>query len=547
MKNPKKIGLSFMLAALTSFTLPVCAEPNDSQPAQTAASDATTRIFGGSTASEQDWPFAVSLFSDTIFGVSFRCTASLISKKHILTAAHCVVPPIEQGRRIYVSVGLQSLASSIEIPVENITVHPEYRSYKADDIAILELPFTLADSLPVALASSRIMDGKDTGDKLTVAGWGYRDGSAFIPTQLFEAKVPLAANRTCESLASTQGGANQTLSRKHHCTLVVNNVGTCNGDSGGPVIVEASSGKRYQAAVTNYTQKKSGSPDRICNTAENFGLFNAASSIAYYSRWIYQTITGIDVNASLTHVGQAINTQVNHRFVLTNKGDKAANVNVIGASQGLTVTENTCQAQINRGEQCIIAGNTSVPSEGRNEQFLSVALSHPDYGSLNLELLANTVGRPPNATNAVTQAVNINDINVYAAPEQWQTSGNRGVSATNNSSKTSVLELDGLATGDFSFDYSLPAGSAAGTLWVMSEKMNTLDRLPALNNGSFSLNITESDESIAIVYEFPSPSASGQPAAVVRNFKSGGYLTFSALIAIMVFGLTTSNKRRRKA
>ncbi|KAA0197334.1 hypothetical protein HAZT_HAZT001613 [Hyalella azteca] len=100
------------------------------------------RIVGGRNVNQGDWPWVAALGYDNGRGnVSFSCGAALISRRYVLTAAHCVDG--QAGLRV-VRLGEHDLSRTTDavhedFGIESRTMHENYDTNFSNDIALLRL------------------------------------------------------------------------------------------------------------------------------------------------------------------------------------------------------------------------------------------------------------------------------------------------------------------------------------------------------------------------------------------------------------------------
>lgn len=87
-------------------------------------------VVGGKDASIKDYPFTVALYEGGIFG----CTGSIISPNFVLTAGHCL--PIDT---IQYGLTQRSDDGPNFIKVNQSFLHPDYITFKKDDLALLKV------------------------------------------------------------------------------------------------------------------------------------------------------------------------------------------------------------------------------------------------------------------------------------------------------------------------------------------------------------------------------------------------------------------------
>ncbi|MGE0873517.1 MAG: trypsin-like serine protease [Burkholderiales bacterium] len=166
----------------------------------------------------------------TFQGRSTTCTATMVNDGTVLTAASCF-DGVPQGAQAAVTLvrgpDLNAPdAIRMEVPMEQVVLHPEYRESRGArrDFAVLKLrlrvPGTARVHLPRPLASF-------AADYYGFSGYGSDAvGFAGVLKKIFATKADVDA-------AATAHG--DYLVFRH-----ARGVGTCEGDAGGPVVVNFS-------------------------------------------------------------------------------------------------------------------------------------------------------------------------------------------------------------------------------------------------------------------------------------------------------------------
>ncbi|XP_066144718.1 uncharacterized protein [Euwallacea fornicatus] len=193
----------------------------------------STRIIGGEDATANEYPFQVALY---IYkdGSTYFCGGSLITNEFIMTAAHCVKGAIN----VVAVLGSHDLSVAEDNRVTYITstyfIHKGWSSSTfQNDIALIQLPEKV--TLNSYISTVTIASGTDTYSGLTsrVLGWG-KTSLGTLSTVLKYVDAPVMTNAEC----SSYNGYAAFISDYHLCTSGKGTVGSCNGDSGGPLLVD---------------------------------------------------------------------------------------------------------------------------------------------------------------------------------------------------------------------------------------------------------------------------------------------------------------------
>ena len=157
---------------------------------------------GGQETEVNEYPWQVGLVSAS--GKVPWCGGSIISNRHILTAAHCTAVMDSDPTRIRVLLGEHDTTDSVADirTISNITDHPSYTgSNSLDyDFSILTLsdPVTFSKQMaPVCLPAST--SSLYTGEVATVTGWGTTSSGGSLSPRLLEVDVTVTSNAQCSN------------------------------------------------------------------------------------------------------------------------------------------------------------------------------------------------------------------------------------------------------------------------------------------------------------------------------------------------------------
>jgi trypsin len=183
-------------------------------------------IVGGSEVTPYSVPWQVAFVSRG--SNSPFCGGTLISDRHVLTAAHCT----SNNGRYDVIVGEHSITSSSDGTRHSVcrsVDHPN-NSGVTNDFAILHLdtPVQIGTRavpacLPPASFGGDFFDGKT----LTVSGWGTLSAGGGSPTVLHSVDVPGMTNAACRNAYSDVSSDMMCAGRAR------GGIDSCQGDSGG--------------------------------------------------------------------------------------------------------------------------------------------------------------------------------------------------------------------------------------------------------------------------------------------------------------------------
>uniref|UniRef100_A0AC34PWP3 Peptidase S1 domain-containing protein n=1 Tax=Panagrolaimus sp. JU765 TaxID=591449 RepID=A0AC34PWP3_9BILA len=242
-----------------------------------AVSTAEDRIYDGKAVPPNDLPYVVKLWIyNRDYAKNGMCTGTIISKHHVLTAAHCW-PKGSYAVKINTRDNNQPVLND-----GHWTIHPGYPGkYFDHDIAIITVVEPL--TIPPALLGANYTHKKD--DWLRVAGYGNTKYE-FVDGELKQSEVSRTLMETyVQGVALTDPEMVGTELRAFYPNvngiLLHHKTGVLQGDNGGPVFAQGKDGKWYQVGVSSH-----GGP-----TKDN-DIIAFATDVSYYCPWIEETTGG---------------------------------------------------------------------------------------------------------------------------------------------------------------------------------------------------------------------------------------------------------------
>ncbi|XP_061388810.1 venom protease-like [Musca vetustissima] len=204
------------------------------------------KIVGGQESKIGAWPWMALLgYGDEYSGSPFKCGGSLVTARHVITAAHCVLDSLK-----FVRLGEHDLttdfeAQHIDVNIVRSVIHPKYDNRTGhSDIAILYLErnvvFTKSIA-PICLPTSPALRQKSyVRYNPFVAGWGQSHELGNARNVLFELQILVYPNDVCRQEYQKRGvafTANQFDNAVVCAGVLTGGKDTCRGDSGGPLMI----------------------------------------------------------------------------------------------------------------------------------------------------------------------------------------------------------------------------------------------------------------------------------------------------------------------
>ncbi|KAK2579372.1 hypothetical protein KPH14_003237 [Odynerus spinipes] len=182
------------------------------------------RIVGGQDANVREHPHQASL---AVYG--HLCGASIINKRWLISAAHCVGLSADYYS---ISVGSNSTSNGTKYAVKKVVKHPLYNSQMIDyDASLIQVEGEIEFNdfvKPIKLASSE----PSAGFLVNVTGWGKLSEGGKQPGSLQVVSVPIVNRTACQKAYEYEAEITQSMICAGYDK---GGKDSCQGDSGGPL------------------------------------------------------------------------------------------------------------------------------------------------------------------------------------------------------------------------------------------------------------------------------------------------------------------------
>ncbi|KAM7355457.1 venom protease-like [Cochliomyia hominivorax] len=244
---------------------------------------------GGEVIKKGSWPWVALLGYDDKLS-PFKCGGTLITARHVITAAHCLTDKLNFVRLGDHDLTTDNEISHIDIKIERMEKHPDYNETNGrSDIAILYLEHNvqLTESInPICMPTTSELRQKSYLHYTPfIAGWGKTMEGGISANIQQELQIPIFDNQLCRDRYEQK---NKNFPEKQFDNEVLcagflaTANGICQGDSGGSLMMPELYKLNYRFYLIGVLSHGSG-----CQRPEIPSLY---TSTQYFIDWILEKV-----------------------------------------------------------------------------------------------------------------------------------------------------------------------------------------------------------------------------------------------------------------
>ncbi|XP_026488066.2 serine protease gd-like [Vanessa tameamea] len=252
------------------------------------ARDYVPLVYNGLSYDRGEWPWLVALYKRKFSSLSYICAGTLISEKHVVTAAHCMQRKSSYTsiKNIVVKAGVYNLEDwsddiTVTRTLTGASIHNAYNaSTLANDLLVLTLDKDIPLSnfiKPACLWSGSPDLNRIVGKSGVVAGWGANEMGPGGKGEPRMVQMPIVSTATCRA---SKPEFHKLTSTKTLCAGDHSGSGPCLGDSGGGLYILDNGRWRLRGVVSLSLWTENG--ESTCNL-DDYVVF---TDTAQYLPWI---------------------------------------------------------------------------------------------------------------------------------------------------------------------------------------------------------------------------------------------------------------------
>ncbi|XP_043223132.1 venom protease-like [Amphibalanus amphitrite] len=246
-------------------------------------------LLGGPREAGHRWPWMVLFGRWTDAGLGdWFCGGTLITDRHVLTAAHCLRP--EEASTVGARIADHDLTLPDEVQhqqrnVSGIVRHPRYLLGPQNDLAVVRLAAPVEATFAVQPICLPPAGADHLGRDVAVAGWGLLEFGGRTPDILQEAPLRVTDPAACEAVYRDVPQFDRRFPAGFQGTVVCAESrdaeprDACRGDSGGPLMALSDGSYQLVGVVSGGLG---------CGNPQFPGVY---TKVAAYRDWIVEQLT----------------------------------------------------------------------------------------------------------------------------------------------------------------------------------------------------------------------------------------------------------------